>query len=279
MVREILDTAAMGTLRGILKERYGMGLQVKFIQEVNSPVGGEDDARLVGADLHFPIIVGEKFLATAVLEKGGKLQIAERETAGQLIRLFLEPELFTWYIEQVSNNFNATEKNVQSINSNDNVISINSVDFGNGDSFSPGLPLGSTFLYLESKNLLSFSRISSVVHEISGRWAFLNLKDVLTNIHSSKDLKSLGSLTLAIDEISVLPLHVQELIYQSLVDSSSESEPLMVIGSQTPLDFLEAEKLVLPQLAQLLRTQKLEADRLPKDPRLLQESLEIMLQI
>lgn len=273
MVSEILGTAAMGKLRGILKERYGMGLQIRFIQEITSPVVGEEETRLVGADLHFPILVGEKLLATAVLETGGKLQVAERETAGQLIRLFLEPELFSWYVEQVSNNFKVSSGTTI----NADVISIAASE--NDDSSSTGMTLGSNFICLETKNSQIITRISNVVHEISGRWAFLNLRDIQANIHTVADFRSLGAMTLAIDDIATVSANMQGLICQTLSDASPEAEPLFVIGVQTSLDVLEKEMLILPKLAQLLKTQKLEADRLPKDPRLLQESLEIMLEI
>jgi hypothetical protein len=42
---------------------------------------------------------------------------------------------------------------------------------------------------------------------------------------------------------------------------------------------LESRQWIHEPLAKILRTNYLEIDRLPKDPRLLQESLEIMLEL
>src|SRR5690348_9533359 len=104
MVKDILESAAMGKLKSILHDRYGKGLQVSFMQEVSSLEIEEEGFLLYRGDLHIPIQVNDKYLATAVVVDGAELNATDQETVSQLVRLFLEPEVFNWYVEQAIHN-------------------------------------------------------------------------------------------------------------------------------------------------------------------------------
>lgn len=287
MVREVLDSAAMGKLRGIIHDRYGMGLSLKFIQGVGEARGtsvdtmgsGSGDAIPVGTDLHFPISVGDKFLATAVLEKGRNLEVKERKTAGELIRLFLEPELFGHYLDQVRQNYQAIELVHQKPENFNNLIQLE-VEPRFEDSFdTTNKSLSSNLFVFESKNSKMLFRLASNIHELSGRWAFLNIKDIKSGITSADELRSLGTITLVIDDLTQLGADFQEMLADVLTNAQPDEEPLFVIGTTTPLQTLLDERLLSPRLSLILKIYVMDADRLPKDPRLLQESLEIMMEI
>ncbi len=287
MVREVIDSAAMGKLRGIIQDRYGMGLSLKFIQSVggtqetsdNYFSSGDRDAIPVGMDLHFPISVGDKFLATAVLEKGRKLDLNEIKTAGELIRLFLEPELFGQYLEQVRHNYQALEQSLQETDRSNNLVNLD-LEPRFEDSFdTTNKSLSSNLFVFESKNPKMLFRLASNIHELSGRWAFLNIKDIKSGITSADELRSLGTITLVIDDLTQLGAEFQEMLADVLAASKPDEEPLFVIGTTTSLQTLLDERLLSPRLSQILEIYVMDADRLPKDPRLLQESLEIMMEI
>jgi hypothetical protein len=266
----------MGKLKGILHERYGMGLQVRFLQEV-SALSFEDDGILrAGGDLHVPIQVDDKLLATAVLEKGGELQVVEQETASQLIRLFLEPELFNWYVHQMTHNLKiaATQEEVPSI--------YESTDLGGflDSENEPGSTMmaSTNVICLESPNPHLIPRMSLSIHEISERWAFLNYSDIQDHLQTVQDLKSLGTLTLVIDDVLRLSPARQQVLFDYLNVSTPAEEPLVVVGCTSSIEQLERQQIIHPGLARILKAHRLEVERLPRDPKLLQESLEIMLE-
>ncbi len=273
MVRDILKSNAMGKLKNILQERYGMGLQVKFMQEVSSLSWAEDGFQANGGDLHIPIQVEDKLLATAVLEKGGKLQLVEQETASQLVRLFLEPELFNWYVQQMDHNMRSSGK--------DNVVSIYEPTDMLGEKEADdteGMGLSTNVICLEARNPNLIPRLSHNIHEVSERWAFLKFTDIQPQVKTVQDIRSLGTLTLVIDDIlQISPAH-QEMMFDYLSNSTPAEEPLMVVGCTTPIEDLEKREMIHQGLAQILKMHRLEVERLPRDPKLLQESLEIMLE-
>jgi hypothetical protein len=271
MVRDILDSAAMGKLKGILQERYGMGLRIKFMQEVSS-LNFEDDTFLrTGGDLQIPIQVEDKLLATAVLEKGGELQLVEQETVSQLVRLFLEPELFNWYVQQMSHNMQSRASVV------DNIVSLHEMQYNEDEEYVDA-EFSANVIFLEAQNPNLIPRLTHNIHEVSQHWALLKFSDIQDQVHTVADIRSLGDLTLVIDDIlQVSPKH-QQIMHDHLSTSGMTDEPLWVVGSASKLEDLQAQNMIHSGLAQILKDHRLHVERLPKDPKLLQESLEIMLE-
>ncbi|MEZ0392479.1 MAG: hypothetical protein ACAH59_09700 [Pseudobdellovibrionaceae bacterium] len=268
MVRDILDSVAVGKLKGILKDRYGKGLRVNFMQEVSSLEIKEDGFLLSRGDLHVPIQVNDKFLATAIVDRGASLQKTEQETVSQLIRLFLEPELFNWYVEQMTHNAKAEPP--------EEVISI----------FQPfelseenqKTTAATNILCLQAKNPHLIPRLAQNIHEVAERWAFLKFSDIQDQVKTPADLKSLGALTLLIEDILNLSPEMQDILHLALADGSPADEPLLLIGCTTPVEELQAQGMLHPGLAKIMKVHRLEVERLPRDPKLMQETLEIMLE-
>lgn len=268
MVRDILNSAAMGKLKGILQTRYGKGLRVSFMQEVSTLEVEEDSFLLYRGDLHIPIQVNDKYLATAIVEQGADLGETEIETVSQLVRLFLEPEVFNWYVEQASHN-SKTEitKDVVSL-------------------FEPfqmrpektGTQITNNIVCLQAENPALIPRLAHNIHELSQRWAYLSFSDIQSQIQKPEDFKALGALTLLIDDILLLSPDMQSLLYQAVSNSKPSEEPLFIIGCTSNLESLEAQGMIHSGLAKVMKANHLEAERLPRDPKLLQESLEIMLE-
>jgi hypothetical protein len=279
MVREVLNSTAMGTLRGIIQDRYGLGIDLRFIQGVSSGNKLERDSFEFEGHVHFPIMVADRLLATAVIENGSRLSQHEQRTAGELIRLFLEPELFSKYLEQVTSNYEAEGKAAQQDSDESNLVQLNRKSVWEPESQSGNKSLSSNLFVFESPNNKMLFRLASNIHELSGRWAFLNIKDIKSGISNAEDLRSLGTITLFIDDLSQLEVKFQELLAEVLLSSQPDQEPLFIVGSTSPIQTLIDENLISPKLSKLLQTYVMDAERLPKDPRLLQESLEIMMEI
>jgi hypothetical protein len=261
MVKDILESAAMGKLKSILQDRYGKGLRVSFMKEVSSLEIEEDGFVLYRGDLHIPIQVNDKYLATAVVVEGAELGETDKETVSQLVRLFLEPEVFNWYVEQ------ATHNSKSEITSD--VISI----------FEPTLTaLSNNLICLQTKNPVLIPRLAHNIHEVSQRWAYLRYSDIQGQIQSVADLKSLGSLTLLIDDVLQLSPEQQQILHEAVSHANPSEEPLFVIGCTSVIEDLESQGMLHAGLAKIMKIHRLDVERLPRDPKLLQEALEIMLE-
>lgn len=271
MVRDILNSAAVGKLKDILKDRYGKGLRVSFMQEVSSLEITEESFLVSRGDLHVPIQVNNKYLATAIVEKGADLREMDQETVSQLVRLFLEPEVFNWYVEQMSHNAKAEAPT--------NVVPLfEPIQLGNEAKPELRVSISTNVLCLQAQNPKLIPRLAQNIHEVTQRWAFVKLSDIQSQVRSPADLKSLGALTLLIDDILQLSPAVQEIIHQSLADSSPAEEPLILIGCSSKIEDLESQNMIHPGLAKIMKIHRLEVERLPRDPQLLQETLEFMLE-
>lgn len=256
----------MGKLKGILQSRYGKGLQVKFMQDVSSFEMEEEGFVLYRGDLHIPIQVNDKYLATAIVESGADLGTSDRETVSQLVRLFLEPEVFNWYVQQsIHNSRSEVTKDVVSIHE--------PIDLTKASSTS-----STNVICLQTKNPHLIPRVAHNIHDISERWAYLRFSEIEAQIQSADDLRSLGTLTLLVEDVLQLRPELQSIIHQMLAQGSPSEEPLIVIGCTSVIEELESQKMIHEGLAKILKAHRLEIERLPKDPKLLQESLEIMLE-
>ncbi len=291
MIQDVVNSAAMGTLRGIIQDRYGLGLELKFVQMVDDHlIDSAEGTCVIGNKLLIPIKVADRFLATAVLESGNELKEDDKQTLGQLIRLFLEPELFSKYLENLTHNHQTLDSLSLSGPSNDDMAQIFKLEntelfidrmaaLDSNEMLSPYKKLNSNFYFFEGSNQKTLFRIACDIHEISGRWAFLNFKDIQSGIHTFDDLKSLGAMTIVVDQISNLSMHHQQLLMEIIQSPISTEEPLFLFQSLLTLDKLDQQNDLVPGLAQLLKSQRIEADRLPLEARLLKESLEIIIEI
>lgn len=265
-MKDILDSAAMGKLKGILQNRYGKALRVNFMQDVSSLEIEEDGYLLYRGDLHIPIQVNDKFLATAVVESGAELGTSEQETVSQLVRLFLEPEVFNWYVEQAIHNSKVeVTRDVPSI-------------FEPYQMKEEQSSTATNIICLQAKNPNLIPRLAQNIHEMAERWAYLKFSDIQGQVQTVQDLKSLGSLTLLIEDVLNLKPEHQELLHLALSNAVPAEEPLFIVGCSSPIEDLESQDLIHRGLAKILKVHRLEVERLPRDPKLLQESLEIMLE-
>lgn len=280
MLQVILKSESVVRLKDLLRSRYGKTLRIDWIKSTSSLDLIEGSHRVKDQELRIPIQVQEHYFALAVVEDIGQLSIEDHLLIVELVKLVLEPEFYNWYLGQISHN--ASSK-LQA----DNVVSI----FRPHELYDPQEPFDIDSYFqptpsLESANVIFFQaqdphlipRLANEVHEISQRWAFLKFKDIQAQVQFPEDIKSLGSLTLVIDDVLELSPQQQETIYQYLISAQATMEPLLIIGSASKIESLEDQNLIHPGLAQVLKLQRLEVDRLPRDSKLLHDALEIMLE-
>jgi hypothetical protein len=272
MIRDILESAAVGKLKGILKDRYGKGLRVKFMQDVSSLEIEEGTYLLKRGDMHIPIQINDRYFATAVVEAGADLKSTDQETVSELVRLFLEPEIFNWYVLQMNHNAQTEPANVVSI------YEPQVFEDTDEEEASEQTKTATNILCLQANNPNLIPRVAQNVHEFTERWAYLKFSDIASQVKTAEDIRVLGNLTLFIEDVLQLSPDQQEILYQAISQSSPAEEPLLLIGCTSTVEDLESQAMIHPGLAKLMKAHRIEIERLPRDPKLFQETLEIMLE-
>lgn len=286
MIAEMMKLASIVRLKGILKSRYGKGLEITTMVDSEEIPRGEGYL-FRGNSLLIPIMSNGHYLATAIVPKVDNLTEDDRQGIAYLVRMVLEPEFYSWYLDQMTHNSLHS-----SHASNDNIISLNPAfemsenllddsEMGHdrytalvsADDF-----VGSTnVLFLEAKTPSQIQKIAVDIHEVSERWAYLRFQDVKDQILSVQNLMELGSLTLFIDDILNISDFHREILISYLQHAHSGQEPLILIGSATSFQDLLSNDMLHPDLVKILEAHRLEVDRLPRTRDLFREAIEMVL--
>lgn len=271
-MHKVMNTAAMLRLRGIVQSRYGKGLQVSSmmnLQDINSKNAFE----VQGDDLIIPIFNQEQFLGMAQISDGAILTQDEKLTLSQLVKMVLEPELYSFYLDQLAHNsfvLNPSSENVVSLHGHQNSSFESLQETAESD-------IKSNIFFLEGDSKARKNQVAVEIHDMMDRWAFLRFEDIQTQVHSSKDLKDLGSVTLFVENFEKLSEIHKDMIHEFLKDSNWPSEPLFLIGSEMSLQSLKAQDQVHPSLAQIMTAHQIEVARLPRDLTRLQECVDLII--
>ena len=273
MLKDVVESVAVEKLKGIIKHRYGKVLSIQSMLEASDITSGEDSFFVKKQSLHIPIQVHDHYFATAVVADADQLPTSDQLAISYMVRMVLEPEFYNWYLSQTANN-------VQNFKESDNVVSI----FTPHDLTEDELPwedsgLLEHLICLEAKNPNLIPRLSYEIHDVSGRWAFLKYNDIQNQVASVDDLLALGNLTLMIEDVLQLAPAHREIITQYIAHKSTGERPLLIIGTSSHIESLEEQGLLEESFAQILADHRLEAERLPRDSKLLQQTLEIMLHV
>lgn len=279
MLKNVVESVAVEKLKRVIVDRYGKALSIQFMQDASDLHVSDESIYLRGRDLHIPIQVHDHHFATAVITDAVHLSPEDKLTVSYMIRMVLEPEFYNWFLTQTANN---ARNPIQS----DNVISLfksdessMSLSFEDLQENDCGQTVDEAVICLEATNPHLIPRLAYEIHELSQRWAFLKYSDIQEQVRSTEDLLSLGQLTLLIEDILTLSPAQQQIVEQYLGHESKAERPLLIIGTSSHIESLEDQGMISATLAEKLKSQRLEADRLPRDQKLLQETLEIMLHI
>lgn len=258
---EVLQKNSVLKLQKLLKDRYGIGLQVtSMINAVDVDVRHQH-SELRGSSLCVPVCARGKYLATAILTRANVLSEAEITAVVDMVRLVLEPALFSVYLER-------HEKNTRSeIHKNlNNVLFFNNETNKSNNTTNDDLDrpnFSTALILLESKNPHTISRIAIHIHEISGRWAFLKYAEIKDSFQSLQEIREMGALTLFIEDLLLLSPHEQEIIAK--VNLTAQNEPLILIGCSSDFDELMQKKMINERLARILNASRIELNRMPQD--------------
>ena len=271
-MNQLMKSQSIERLTKLIKDRFGKRLKIQWMREVSSleiQEGRAGSVQFQREALSIPISFDNKYFATALVEDARKLPHEELLIITELVKMILEPEFYNFYLSQIFNN---------SLNASTEVPSI-AIPRTETEEVLEDVTTGTTLVCLQAVNPALINKIASEVHELTARWASLRFSDIVGNIYSEQDLIALGNITLIVDDVLQLHPQHQEIIYSYLLNTEKQTGPLFIIGSASSIESLESQDMIHVGLAQMLKEQRLEAERLPRDAAQLQETLEFMLQV
>jgi hypothetical protein len=270
------NDTSLNKLRQILASRYGMGLELRTLTDVS-----EDDSNngllLKGLDLHVPLRVQDAFLGTAVVPSGADLSFENKLQVAQVIRMLLEPVLYRTYLDRQESNLKSLgEEKLET----DNIrlfteiapTPIGEVTFEPED-FNP---LVSNLIHVFGHDGQRIKKAALLLHEMTGRWAFVPFSDLSQGLESIDDLIRLGSLTLFVENIEDLPEKSQNLLMDYVSTPRSSVAPLVVTGSSMNLDQLSNSTKLSGAFRDEVQVNSLDIDRAPVTERGMREVLSLM---
>jgi hypothetical protein len=270
MKNTVMNSQSIKRLTKLINDRFGKQLKIQWMREVSSleiQEGRAGSVHFRRDALSIPISFDNKYFATALVEDARSLIHEDLLILTELVKMVLEPEFYNFYLSQTFNN---------SLNASNEVPSIVVI---RREDDSQDETTGTTLVCLQAVNPALINRIANEVHEITARWASLRFSDIGENIYSESDLIALGNITLIVDDILQLHPQHQEIIYRYLLTHEAGPGPLFVIGTASTIESLESQDMIHVGLGQLLKEQRLDVERLPRDSARLHETLEIMLQV
>lgn len=274
MIAEIMHSNSVLKLRWILQSRYGVGLNVSSMVDISNIDLTVQSAFRKQGSLHVPIIARGKYLGTAIMDRAELLSESDVNAVSEIVRLVLEPALFSFYLSKQT----IIEDETQDHSNVTFISGFQNKKETKDESWYTNRPeLSTSVLFLESHNPHRLSRVAIHIHELGSRWALLNWKDVRNEIHELTDIKSMGPMTLVIDDILTLTPKEQSLIADYSLDANPMTEPLILVGGTSHLLDLMDQRLIEEDFGIYLMKNSLNLDRLPTDFTVLKEALELLL--
>lgn len=269
MQNSALNSSFVNRLKQILESRYGKGLQIRQLMDLNELQSSEAFTR--GRDLHIPIQVNGSLLGTAVVPFADDLNQEKRQGVTQLVRMVLEPAMYRWYLEQKESNLeelSKAEPNLENVRV-----------FGDEPELvepyeSPASELISHLIHLEGRSENTNKKIALQLHELTGRWAFVPFNDIKSELETSEDIAKLGAMTIFVEKVEELTPSEQELLLNYISENRSEEEPLILTTSTLKLNDLNAVNIVSNFLDEI-SINCFEVDRAPVNKETLKEVLEL----
>ncbi|MNJ91201.1 hypothetical protein D3C87_88480 [compost metagenome] len=281
MLNSSLDSTFVDRLKEILASRYGKGLQIRQLMDLNEM---DADANLFrrGHDLHIPLKVNGAFLGTAVVPSADDLDEEKQTSIAQLVRMVLEPAMYRWYLEQRENNLQEINKANLTL---DNVRLFGEEPLPDIDEllkseealeeYLDKSELISHLIHLEGVSENTNKKVALQLHEMTSRWAFVPFNDIKGQLHSSADISKLGEMTIFIERVEDLNDAEQELLLEYLEEERSPSEPLIVTSSRLKLSDLGRLETLKGHLMDEISVNNFEVDRAPLTSQGLKEVLEL----
>lgn len=268
MVR-IDDQSSINKLKSILKSRFGKGLEISRLTDLQS-VGPDSDFFFKNSDLVIPIFQDETFLATAIVPDAKEIDSRNLNSISTLVKMTLIPVLYSQFQTLHENNLKAA-----GVLDADETVD----DFGIRQVRSSSEISGiiSHVIHLNGIKEIVF-KVAHQIHELDKRWAFLPYENVKNEFKSLEAIRNLGNITVFVEDVLALSLQEQKLIseYKAQSNSSSSDEPLIIVGSQAELTVLASHPAISSEMLLVMNEQTFEVNKAPLTYSKLKEAVEIL---
>lgn len=264
MIHDILGSSSVTRLKGILKNRYGMGLELSFLNDSGVVELNGGASSLKEGALQIPISSNGQFLAVAKIPEASTLSASSHDAITEIVRLILEPALYNWFLDSKMQNESGTFHRIGGLRILDATIP-------------EVISERSAVVLLVSQNPHRIPRLAMQVHELMNRWAFVHWTEIRAQINSSQDLSDLGAMTILVDDILQLSPSEKNLLNDWIEGSLGQAEPALILGSSLGWADLKQNDVLPATLLHEAAFRQIEADRLPADRRFCEDAIKLLL--
>lgn len=269
MNTDILKMASVQRLTGLLKHRYGKGLEVRLVVDSTMSKLNGDGAMVSSGDLFIPIQMHGTFLGLARVPSVQDLPATSIDAITEVVRLILEPALYRRYLDGKPASATVVGESEQ--------IQSHRIQLLDGGRPSFAEEVAPRAVLLHSQNPYRINRVAMHLHETTERWALLRFAD-MQSFGSVRELQALGKATVFVEDLLLLAPEEIVILAEFLRTSDSEQHPVIVIGSTRTLAELEACRAYPFEIMSELERFNIALDRWPQDEPNLKQALELCLQ-
>ncbi len=280
MKNENTDVQAVEKLKRIIMGRYGKGLMLRQLVDLNK-ADKLNEHQLKGVDLYIPLRLNEEYLGTAIVPFADDLAEDKRSQISQLVKMAMEPVLYSDFLERKQNNlqqitdFEFSTENLEVFEdgtaapSSDDEMTDEEMEAGDGSQ------LLTQIIHLSSENENALRKMAHQIHEMTHRWAFVPFQDIASQIHGVSDLVKLGAMTILVTDIEKLDQSLQSILVEYISEERSDQEPLIISTSGLKASEIEKHENLLPLLRDEITINTFDVDRAPFSYSQLKEVIEL----
>lgn len=273
MNNENADVQAVEKLKRLIKGRYGKGMMLRQLVDLNK-ADKLNEHQLKGVDLYIPLRLNEEYLGTAIIPDADDLAEDKRSQISQLVKMAMEPVLYSDFLERKQNNlqqitdFEFSTENLEVFEDED-------ADLGAEEEEPEANQLVTQIIHLSSKNENALRKMAHQIHEMIHRWAFVPFQDIAAQVNSVSDLLKLGAMTIYVSDIEKLDPKLQVILADYISEERSDQEPLIISTSGLEAAELEKCETLNPILRDEIMINTFDVDRAPFSYSQLKEVIEL----
>lgn len=237
-------------LNDMIQDRYGKGFSVRKLTAVEN--GRDFETHFNNQDLYVPILVKDVFLGYGLVHQATDLSLEQQQQISKLIRMVLEPELYSEHLERTLHNLQIEKEGT---------VQENTVSNGK-------------LIFVYGHSPTRVQKIALEIHEISQNMSYLPLHDILPSLQTTEDLSSMDGSTLVVDLEKPLSLAAQDILVHFM--ATKKSGPLLIFTSSKPTYLLQEAQQLSSALLDVIKNHEFSVDRLPVDKVMLRDVLEMM---
>lgn len=267
MLSIINDDSSIVKLKTILMSRYGMGLEVRRVVDLNKNSRGVD-SYLVGEQLHIPLRMEDNVLGTAVIPEAKALNSQARGDIADLVRMILEPTMYNWFLDTKEQNLNSIISLKHSTGDNFEIVDLSS------ENDKPAFI--TQVIHIQSQNAETRHKAAVEIHNFSERWAMIPFSDVSDQLQTADDVKQMGMISLFVPDIIQLSMREQKVLATYLEDDRENDGPLLLLGSGCTSTEIADTSALIEEIKPDLIGCCFDLDRLPYGLSNIEEVLEML---